>query len=213
MPDRRFTVFDSMVLIAAIACSLVITGHELRNLARMTGNIGSVALFRPPLRGRTIEDLARDPSVNWALHDGKRWLNPGSLPGEMTLRWSLFDSNGPGLARRLLDSALITSSGFLVPMAPAILILRLRRPRPSWSDLVRQPGFWACAAPVLAAVCVPALGVYFGIWTVAILPGSVIAAWIALALSRQWRNEKSWVDRAGRLVGVYWIIMLPICIL
>ena len=212
MPKRTFSLFDSLVLIAAIAGGLVITGHELRDLLRMLGNIGSVALFRPPLRGRMIQDLVRDPNVNWALHDGKKWLSPGSLPGEMSLRWSLFDSNGPQFARRIIGSGLITLGGFLLPMGLAVLILRLRRPRPSWFDLVHQPGLWACAAPVLAVLVMPALGVYFGIWSVAIFPGSVIAAWTALALSRQWCNEKSWVDRAGRLVGISWIIMLPICL-
>ena len=213
MPQRRFSVFDSMVLIAAIACGLVITGHELRNLVRTIGNIGSVALFRPPLRGRMTEDLVRDPNVNWALHDGKNWLNPGSLPAEITLRWSLFDSNGPRLARRFMDSGLITFAGFLIPMGPAVLVLRLRRPRPSWVDLCASQDFGACRRPVLAALVMPALGVYFGIWHVAIIPGSVIAAWAALgAQPAMVQREILGRPRAGRLVGISWIIMLPICL-
>lgn len=130
----------------------------------------------------------------------------------MTLHWTLFDRNGPGLGRRLVDSGVITLAPFLVPLTLAVLILRLRKPRPSGSHLLCQPGFWGCAAPVSAALVMPALGVYFGVWSVAIIPGSVVVAWIALALSRQWCNEKSWVDRAGRVVGTAWIIVLPMCV-
>jgi hypothetical protein len=209
MAARRFSLQDSMVLIAAIAVGLVLMGRELRNLFRTIGHIGSVAIGPPPLRGRMIEDLYRDPSVNWALHDGSKWLRPGSLPGKMTLHWTLFDRNGPGLARRLVDSSVIMLPGFLVPLTLAVLVLRLRKPRPSWSHLLRQPGFWGCAAPVVAALVMPALGVYLGVWPVVIVPGSVMAAWAALALGRQWRYERSWVDRAGRVIGVSWIILLP----
>ncbi len=31
-------------------------------------------------------------------------------------------------------------------------------------------------------------------------------AWLALILARAWRPERSWIDRAGRFIGVFWII-------
>jgi hypothetical protein len=31
-------------------------------------------------------------------------------------------------------------------------------------------------------------------------------AWLALILAGAWRPERSWIDRAGRLIGVFWII-------
>jgi len=38
------------------------------------------------------------------------------------------------------------------------------------------------------------------------LAGFVVSgAWIALALARRWRPERSWVDRLGRAIGVFWI--------
>jgi hypothetical protein len=36
--------------------------------------------------------------------------------------------------------------------------------------------------------------------------GFVVAgAWIALALAGRWRPERSWIDRLGRAIGVFWI--------
>jgi hypothetical protein len=35
------------------------------------------------------------------------------------------------------------------------------------------------------------------------LAASVAAAWALLAADRRWRPEPSWIDRAGRLVGLY----------
>lgn len=71
MPVRRFNLLDSMVLIVAVALGLVLVGRELRDLFRTMGHIGSVAIGSPPLRGRKVEELYRDPSVNWCCTMGK----------------------------------------------------------------------------------------------------------------------------------------------
>src|SRR5262249_26791016 len=42
--------------------------------------------------------------------------------------------------------------GMLAPWASALLVIRLRRPRPPRRRLGRQPGYIACAASVLALV-------------------------------------------------------------
>jgi hypothetical protein len=31
---------------------------------------------------------------------------------------------------------------------------------------------------------------------------------MALAFSRRWRPEPSWIDRLGRVLGLYWLLML-----
>jgi hypothetical protein len=39
------------------------------------------------------------------------------------------------------------------------------------------------------------------------LAGFVVAgAWIALVLAGRWRAERSWIDRLGRGIGVFWIL-------
>ena len=37
--------------------------------------------------------------------------------------------------------------------------------------------------------------------------GPMIACvWINLWLGRRWRPERSWVDRAGRVLGIFWML-------
>jgi hypothetical protein len=104
----------------------------------------------------------------------------------------------------------------------AMLMLRLRRPRPGLRRISRQPGAVACAAgtaAVLAGVVIVVARHLFAdgnpLWLEAYdwppvearVPAAVIAAWIALAVSRRWRSEPSWIDRAGRVLGAYWVCL------
>jgi hypothetical protein len=42
-------------------------------------------------------------------------------------------------------------------------------------------------------------------------PGIAVGAcWVLLALGRRWRSERSWIDRLGRLLGFYWLAMIVI---
>ncbi len=106
----------------------------------------------------------------------------------------------------------------------ALLIMRLRRPRPHWRSISRQPGAVACAAGTTAIlpgslillsrdlfgeVAVPSPALEPGDWKVleSSVPLAVLAAWVALALSGRWRSERSWIDRTGRVLGFYWVIL------
>ena len=44
----------------------------------------------------------------------------------------------------------------------------------------------------------------------AIVPATVLLAWLAAGLTRKWQSEPSWIDRAGRLVGVLWLATIPV---
>jgi hypothetical protein len=43
---------------------------------------------------------------------------------------------------------------------------------------------------------------------------AILGGWVALVLSGRWRPEPSWIDRAGRIIGVTWIaaVVLSRCI-
>jgi hypothetical protein len=108
----------------------------------------------------------------------------------------------------------------------AVIVLRLRRPRPRVRRLLRQPGMVACCALVFAlgigAVWPmahrvirnrPVLHGLFDqlfntIWNSAayFVPWSIAAAWVTLTLSNRWRPVPDWVDRLGRVVGLYWCL-------
>jgi hypothetical protein len=106
----------------------------------------------------------------------------------------------------------------------AALTIRLRKPRPKWRRLVRQPGLAACVAVVSAwavgATYLAALRClfpnslaswdtpYLASFVLSMLGGfAVIIAWTTQALARSARPERSWVDRLGRLVGAGWVAM------
>jgi hypothetical protein len=98
------------------------------------------------------------------------------------------------------------------PLTPALLVARLRRPRPALRRMACQPGFVACAALCLATLLEVDLS-FLQLATIPApasiaLPGAaVVASWTLLASLRLWRPEASWVDRAGRIVGAYWLAM------
>jgi hypothetical protein len=114
-------------------------------------------------------------------------------------------------------------TGFLLVMTLAIVPIRLRRPRPSFRRLMRQPGMAACAAVLLV------MGVDGGIWVlycwkhayplVQYLPNfwqvnsgriapAVAAVWLGMFLSRRCRVEPGWIDRLGRAIGFGWLLGL-----
>jgi hypothetical protein len=100
------------------------------------------------------------------------------------------------------------------PLAPALVVAGLRRPRPTIGRLVCQPGFLACAAVCLCGLIIVDVNfLRIDIATppvLASLPGAtVLASWVALGVAGRWRPEASWVDRAGRFVGSVWIAALP----
>jgi hypothetical protein len=120
-----------------------------------------------------------------------------------------------------------------LPLTLALIPLRLRQPRPRRQLLWRQPGWLAVIAVAVSFAhlltlvvldeyfngSLKARGSGFLLRTGALhIPTksscSVATIWLALALSGRWRSEKSWIDRAGRILGWYWImypIMLKLC--
>jgi hypothetical protein len=124
-------------------------------------------------------------------------------------------------------SALIGSSAAFLTATLALIPLRLRRPRPYGERLWRQPGWLACAAVALTlaislaqellevAFILIRLGpsrldlaslsrnLLLAFPSKAVL--AVAAAWATLGLVGGWESEKGWVDRLGRLFGLYWI--------
>jgi len=114
-------------------------------------------------------------------------------------------------------------SCLVVPLTAAVIVARLGRPRPRWSRLACQPGFVACLA--VTASLAPGLlwyatirhrpgfrqpGAFEQTWSIVThwTDTAVLGAWLALALARRCRAEASWVDRAGRALGVYWVLLL-----
>ncbi len=147
-----------------------------------------------------------------------RAYDPESLP----LSTNVVVDLSVDLYYRVSRAALI-----LEPWTVALLVLRLRRPRPRFHLIMGQAGTAASVAAILIPIVVNlphlvsvALGpigpmravpwrdvIYF-------LPRScgsgVASAWLILALSGHWRTEPSWIDRLGRALGVGWIMVMVV---
>jgi hypothetical protein len=103
-----------------------------------------------------------------------------------------------------------------------LLAARLLPPRPPLRRLSREPGAAAClaAAAAMAAggMIVLAMALFrqvrissadqyrWAFFEARIMP-AVAAAWITQAWVGRWRPEPSWIDRAGRTLGAYWILL------
>ncbi len=121
------------------------------------------------------------------------------------------------------------------PWTIALFGLRLRQPRPSRRRLVHQPGFAASAVVVLLAMVMFLGGLSSSLeratWGDGVRPtlgmelisfrnqcltedrseifgAGIASVWALLALGQIARAERGWLDRAGRVIGVYWIILL-----
>ena len=42
---------------------------------------------------------------------------------------------------------------------------------------------------------------------------AVGAVWVVLASGGIWKAERTWVDRLGRVLGVYWLMMIPLVLI
>jgi hypothetical protein len=161
--SRRFTLADSMVLIAATAVGLSVTKPYAEFLWDRSGAIMS----------------------HWAAR------------------------------------AVATINGLVPPtlaaLTLAVLVLRLRRPRPRLRRVFRQPGAVASAAVATSAVLGALMVAYSAAvsgWSDPNLPIGITAAmaaslvtgsWMALAIGGRWHPERSWPDRAGRTLGWWWV--------
>jgi hypothetical protein len=126
-------------------------------------------------------------------------------------------------AYRMYGSVVLLFVPFCAPWTVAVLAVRLRRPPPS--DSIRQPGAVACISmglgSVLASIQIAfkhTLEAGSGSWWpgavdvdailffgVPVCGATVLGSWVGLLLSGGWRAEASWIDRAGRLLGAFWI--------
>jgi hypothetical protein len=116
----------------------------------------------------------------------------------------------------------------LFPIGPALVVLRLRRTwRPS-RRLTREPGLVAAIVTGVLGAVVFAVKLLIGI-----LPGpphtsplfslgilnagtsslsvslgpAVFAVWTIQYLSGRWRPQATWIDRAGRALGIFWMTL------
>lgn len=121
----------------------------------------------------------------------------------------------------------------LTPATLALLVLRLRRPRPGRRRLLLQPGAVALVAALLGIIAAQyyeaglrdvvqelargvslreAVGAFFWHDTGPYTTVAVAVAWLTLAISGRWRREPGWLDAVGTILGIFWLVQ-PLAIL
>jgi hypothetical protein len=158
-----------------------------------------------------------------------RWFH--SFPSNLAKCWQMFSqlmgwspwTHFAGHTRSALATVLplLVIENLLLPtLCPVLLglmiaqpLLRLRRPRPPLSQVVRQSGFVICMIGIALVCFLLSIGDWWfsgvaltlGLTRVMIL--SMI--WPLLGL-RPWHAERSWIDRVGRGVGWGWVSAIAV---
>ena len=150
--------------------------------------------------------LGRDLLLNFPRLVGQRLaLTRHDLANGQPVWWSIAFRWEP-VALEVVGLALMA----VCLATPTLVVLRLRRPRPPWRRLVRQPGAVACATAIVSFLVAYDLHSLLDPYPALFVVGPAVAtAWLVLIVSRRWRAERGWIDRAGRVVGAAWIATVP----
>ena len=194
---RRLNLLDLMILIAAVPIGLSWSQYQYGGRPLAEGSLASLRLF--PI----LANAKPDRGIELEFYRAAAWLG-------------------------LVGPAVMVAGIALLAMA-------LREPKRRWPRTLRQPGVAACAATILAfAMDVVRSGmtalenyrisldprfrhVYsMGQWELvafdflnpAHIGFCVASAWMALWLAGALRSGRSWIDYLGRVLGVYWIVLM-----
>jgi hypothetical protein len=179
-PYRRFGLGDGLILMAALAFTLVVlrdTGWFIRFPDR-------VAFWWEA----SLELLRLRHWTSWFTRRQAAYLVAGQIADEILVQ--------------LLSSVLFG----LTPVQP---LLRLRRPRSPFREVMRQSGLVACLGVIVGTLIATDIH-----WLAGVDPGYGLTIVSALALLWPllgvfpWRSEASWIDRLGRVVGWGWIVVM-----
>ncbi len=195
---RPFSLFDAMVLVAAMAFGL--GGLRVAN-----SNLGELAeAFRESVTA-IVHPEEGWSAWAWALYQIYGIAASFSIPFACALTLAVlllrFRRPRPGIRRLSRQPGLAACFAAAVPLIPSLVGLVgtaiVGGPTPTVFPHGTEWDRWIGYAFIL----VPA---YTG--------AAVLGAWSLLLISRRWRAEPSWIDRLGRALGLYWIalILLPL---
>ncbi len=215
-PVRQFTLIDAMILVAAAALGMAGIRAE-----RTPHFHHAASCYVVPMQPLPVpEDLSVVINTNF-----KRW------GGDFDPCWPVPEA-GPRFTR-------LAARG-LAALSLAMLLIRLRHPRPPRLRLIRQPGLVASLG-VTVALGIPLLltllqllleqfrgtGQAAATMPAGLIPSHlseiacrtirpdlagivVLAGWLVLALGGRCRRERQWIDRGGIIVGLGWVGLLLI---
>ena len=212
---RRFTIFDGTLLVLVLAPAFLSARTSLPDATKAWQAIDYSSLVVPiKIRDELFGEhyLPRMDSIQVLMTSGvlNALRDPVQDRREVEKQandWLSRIGRSEGRLLFALRRSVVLAFPLLVYASFALLILRVIPPRPGIDDVLRQPGCAACQAIVGSLVAGSWLEmVGAGKVFVAVVAVAVGGVWIGLALRGASRPEKSWIDRAGRLLGVIWLL-------
>ncbi len=129
------------------------------------------------------------------------------------------------MPRWLMNASILILASWPLPamVTIALLLIRIRAPRPTLRRLARQPGFVAGLAVTMISLCNALMLLAAGLrvgettdlypFTAIPIGAAVLVAWVTLLSVGRWNPQHDFLDRAGRVLGCYWIAMFPLAYL
>jgi hypothetical protein len=194
-PRRRISISDAMLLTAATAVGLTIA--RTYSVEVLRNNLAPYPSITRSLLTAWMYILATLPlPALWSLALLALWLRLPRPPRRLVRQPGAVACGAASLviAVRVIGflTLLIRKPG--TPFMTVTLLwdrfaVTLSHPGPVNFSTVYTSAYFAASA--------------FGMST------AVAAAWMLLARSGRWRSEAGWLDRAGRLLGAYWVGIIP----
>lgn len=186
---RTFTILDSMILVAALACAFAL--HRAAN---------NVIASEP----KWVGPIPPQPRILVDLRLVLEWGYPILVALTLSVLIIRLRRPRPRWRRLLWQPGMVACCASAVPIILSLVGLG----RLMWVLDVPEPSF---AMPPtrysrIIEVQVPPLGEIFGamernigLW--------VFGAWLILILARRWCPERSAIDWLGRIAGTGWLLM------
>ncbi len=190
---RNLTVMDGIVLVAATAAGLTITRHYYDVIGELPG----IELHR----GMSLMQV-----WYWAYHRGCM-LQVSSIILSLTLLALRLRQPRPRFRRLMRQPGTVACWAILLVVLLRLLgmvegALLARAVGLRWHQIVFDvdeidrayslPLVFTGAADLAPQMCL-----------------AVAVSWALLLVGGQWRAEPSWIDRMGRVLGTYYILMIP----
>jgi hypothetical protein len=169
---------------------------------------------RPPLRRLNLADLA----ILVAATSVGVWIMRSAQESRSRSVWTV---SGPTSWSWKIG---LEVSPFLLTTSAALIVAGSLPPRLGTRISLRQPGLLACLAILVGTAAGVSLRAghravaglrgfglidFFDIYLATVMgTGELVAAsWATLALAGAWRSVPDWVDRSGRILGIFAILL------
>jgi hypothetical protein len=201
---RRFTLADSILVVFAIAAGFAMVRQWTQ--PRWAAH---------PMRFSPQQDFSVARKIHHAVAVGVSWTIPFALTLSPVVLAARFLPPRPSRDR-------IASQPGVVACTAALIAVIVRSSQEAFSYTLEyltlatspvtlsSPPFRRISGPARISAGEAFHNVVleiFPFFTAPVVGAAVIVAWLVLVANGRWRPGPDWIDRVGRILGVYWILV------